>query len=68
MSIRQPARSEERPVGAGADAGQDGVCQWLSPLLVGRFEFLEWTGENHLRHSKFIGLSEGKNPKDVVRE
>jgi len=44
------------------------VCQWLSPVLVGRFEFLEWTGENHLRHSRFMGLSEGKSASDVVRE
>ena len=44
------------------------VCQWLRPVLVGRFEFLEWTGENHLRHSKFIGLSDGKSAKDVGRE
>ncbi|MEO5894932.1 MAG: non-homologous end-joining DNA ligase [Vicinamibacterales bacterium] len=43
-------------------------CQWLKPVLVGQFEFLEWTGENHLRHSKFIGLREDKNPRQVVRE
>lgn len=29
-------------------------CQWLKPVLVGQFGFLEWTGDNHLRHSKFI--------------
>jgi bifunctional non-homologous end joining protein LigD len=44
------------------------VCQWLTPVLVGRFEFLEWTGENHLRHSTFIGLSKGTDAKDVVRQ
>ena len=44
------------------------VCQWLTPVLVGRFEFLEWTGENHLRHSKFTGLTEGKDAKAVGRE
>ena len=38
-------------------------CQWLKPVLVGQFEFLEWTGENHLRHSKFIGLREDKAAK-----
>lgn len=43
-------------------------CQWLKPVLVGQFEFLEWTGENHLRHSKFVGLREDKRAKDVVRE
>jgi ATP-dependent DNA ligase len=28
---------------------------WLKPVLVGQFEFLEWTPDNHLRHSKFVG-------------
>jgi ATP-dependent DNA ligase len=43
-------------------------CQWLKPVLVDQFEFLEWTGNNHLRHSKFIGLREDRNANDVVRE
>ena len=40
----------------------------LRPALVGQFEFLEWTGENHLRHSRFIALREDKNARDVKRE
>jgi bifunctional non-homologous end joining protein LigD len=43
-------------------------CRWLKPVLVGQFEFLEWTGEHHLRHSKFIALRDDKEPKDVRRE
>jgi bifunctional non-homologous end joining protein LigD len=35
---------------------------------VGQFEFVEWTPEGHLRHSRFMGLREDKKPKDVVRE
>ena len=54
--------------GHGLTKAKMAVCRWLAPVLVGRFEFLEWTGENHLRHSKFIGLSEGKDAKAVVRE
>jgi bifunctional non-homologous end joining protein LigD len=42
--------------------------QWLKPALVGQFEFLEWTADNHLRHSKFIGLREDKRPREVARE
>jgi uncharacterized protein YdhG (YjbR/CyaY superfamily) len=30
--------------------------------------FLEWTADNHLRHSKFIGLRENKKARDVIRE
>jgi len=29
---------------------------WLEPKLVGQFEYVEWTPDGHLRHSKFIGL------------
>ena len=43
-------------------------CRWLKPMLVGQFEFVEWTPEGHLRHSKFIGLREDKKAKDVGRD
>jgi bifunctional non-homologous end joining protein LigD len=42
--------------------------QWLKPTLVGQFEFLEWTADKHLRHSKFVGLRVDKRARDVVRE
>ena len=54
--------------GQGLTQAKMAQCQWLNPILVGRFEFLEWTGENHLRHSRFVGLSEGTNAKDVARD
>jgi DNA ligase D-like protein (predicted ligase) len=54
--------------GQGLTAAKMAECQWLKPVLVGQFEFLEWTGENHLRHSKFIALREDKDPKTVMRE
>jgi len=43
-------------------------CRWLKPVLVGQFEFTEWTPEGHLRHSRFVGLREDKKATDVVRE
>ena len=43
-------------------------CQWVKPQLVGQFEFLEWTPDNHLRHSRFMGLREDKKATDVRRE
>ena len=36
-------------------------CVWLRPEVVARIEFLEWTGANHLRHTKFIGLRDDKD-------
>jgi DNA ligase D-like protein (predicted ligase) len=54
--------------GQGLTKAKMAECVWLKPVLVGQFEFLEWTADNHLRHSKFIALREDKNAKDVGRE
>lgn len=54
--------------GQGLTKAKMAECVWLKPVLVGQFEFLEWTSDNHLRHSKFVGLREDKSAKDVVRE
>ena len=43
-------------------------CVWLRPELVAQIEFTEWTPDGHLRHSKFCGLREDKDPRDVVCE
>jgi bifunctional non-homologous end joining protein LigD len=43
-------------------------CRWLKPILVGQFEFTEWTPEDHLRHSRFVALRDDKAAKDVVKE
>ena len=54
--------------GQGLTKAKMAECVWLKPVLVAQFEFLEWTADNHLRHSKFVGLREDKNARDVVRE
>jgi DNA ligase D-like protein (predicted ligase) len=43
-------------------------CVWLKPQLVAQIEFTEWTPDGHLRHSRFVGLRDDKNPREVVRE
>jgi ATP-dependent DNA ligase len=43
-------------------------CVWLRPEAVAQIEFLEWTDGDRLRHSKFVGLREDKDPKTVVKE
>jgi len=32
-------------------------CRWLKPKLHANVEYLEWTAANHLRHAKFVSLS-----------
>jgi bifunctional non-homologous end joining protein LigD len=43
-------------------------CRWLKPELVAQVEFTEWTENNHLRHSRFVGLREDKNAREVTRD
>ena len=54
--------------GQGLTAAKMAECRWLKPALVGQFEFVEWTPDNHLRHSRFIALREDKKPQEVRRE
>jgi DNA ligase D-like protein (predicted ligase) len=54
--------------GQGLTKAKMADCRWLKPVLVGQFEFLEWTGDNHLRHTRFIGLRDDKAARDVRRE
>lgn len=54
--------------GAGLTAAKMAECRWLKPKLVAQFEFVEWTSDNHLRHSKFVALRDDKNPVDVRKE
>ena len=43
-------------------------CIWVRPEVVAQIEFLEWTDADHLRHSKFVGLRDDKDPHQVVKE
>ncbi|MBB5061400.1 bifunctional non-homologous end joining protein LigD [Granulicella aggregans] len=54
--------------GQGLTADKMKECVWLRPEAVGRFDFLEWTGADHLRHTKFVALRDDKDPQKVVRE
>jgi bifunctional non-homologous end joining protein LigD len=54
--------------GGGLTAEDMGKCVWVRPEIVTRIEFLEWTDSDHLRHAKFAGLREDKNPRSVIKE
>ena len=38
-------------------------CVWVKPELIAQVEFVEWTPDGHLRHAKFVGLREDKDPR-----
>ena len=54
--------------GQGLTAEKMKECVWLKPVLVGQFEFAEWTPDNHLRHSRFVALRDDKEAREVHRE
>jgi len=54
--------------GEELDAEKMKKAVWLRPEAVAQIEFLEWTRGDRLRHSKFVGLREDKNPRSVVKE
>jgi ATP-dependent DNA ligase len=54
--------------GAGLTAAKMKDCRWLKPELVGQFEFVEWTPDDHLRHSRFMSLRDDKRLKDISHE
>ena len=54
--------------GQGLTAAKMAECRWLNPVLVGQFEFVEWTPDNHLRHSRFLGVREDKRAREVRKE
>jgi ATP-dependent DNA ligase len=65
MLIRRvvPTRFRER-----LTAAKMTECRWLTPMLVAQFEYVEWTSDQHLRHSRFMALRDDKKAKDVRRE
>jgi bifunctional non-homologous end joining protein LigD len=54
--------------GGGVSAEDMREMIWTKPELVAQIRFVEWTAENRLRHSQFMGLRPDKAAKDVRRE
>ena len=59
-------KSARRGMALTAEAMKE--CRWLKPKLMTRIEFTEWTDGNHLRHARFAGLRDDKDPRGVRRE
>jgi DNA ligase D-like protein (predicted ligase) len=47
---------------------KDGDNHWVKPKYVGQFDFTEWTDNNKLRHPRFIGMRQDKDPQEVTKE
>jgi bifunctional non-homologous end joining protein LigD len=57
---------DQPPFGRGR-LPRSGV-HWVEPRLVAEVGFSEWTTDGELRHPRFQGLRDDKEPADVVRE
>jgi ATP-dependent DNA ligase len=43
-------------------------AHWARPKIVVQVSFIEWTGNNKLRHPRLIGVRFDKHPREVRRE
>jgi bifunctional non-homologous end joining protein LigD len=43
-------------------------AHWVRPKIVVQVSFIEWTGNNKLRHPRLIGVRFDKHPREVRRE
>jgi bifunctional non-homologous end joining protein LigD len=55
------------PFGDGPPLPRHGV-HWVRPALVAEVGFSEWTDDGELRHPRYQGLRDDKDPAEVVRE
>jgi bifunctional non-homologous end joining protein LigD len=54
--------------GEALDADKMKKCVWVRPELVAQIEFLERPEQRHLRHARFAGIRDDKDPRKVVQE
>ena len=43
-------------------------AHWVQPKIVVQVGFIQWTGNNKLRHPRLLGIRHDKDPREVVRE
>jgi bifunctional non-homologous end joining protein LigD len=67
LSKRLAALKAPAPQFAVAGLPRRGV-HFVKPELLGEVEFTEWTTDGKLRHPRFLGLRDDKDPRQVVRE
>ena len=58
---------QDRPTFDSGHLPRSGV-HWVQPRLVAQVGFSEWTDGGELRHPRFQGLRDDKDPAEVIRE
>lgn len=58
----------ERRTSPFTDGPKEAGLHFVTPDLVAEVGFTEWTRDGRLRHPRYLGLREDKEPQEVVRE
>ncbi len=58
----------ERETSPFVDPVREKTAHWVNPELVAQIAFGEWTPDGKLRHPRYEGLRDDKDPKSVKRE
>ncbi|CAM3325316.1 non-homologous end-joining DNA ligase [Halomonas lysinitropha] len=68
-SFHRKMQRHERKTSPYANfAEKDEAIHWITPTFVGEVGFTEWTQDGCLRHPRFLGLRDDKDPKEVKKE
>jgi DNA ligase D-like protein (predicted ligase) len=68
LDLASKLRPLERAQTPFYDAPRFRDVTWVEPSLVAQCGFAEWTRDGRLRHPRFLGLRDDKDPRQVVRE
>ncbi|CAN5518876.1 non-homologous end-joining DNA ligase [soil metagenome] len=67
-SLRARLDPLEVPDPPVADPPREPGAHWVRPELVAQVGFAEWSDAGRLRHPRYLGQRDDKDPADVVRE
>lgn len=68
QSFHRKLKRIERKTSPFKNFDQSNGVHWVRPKYVAEVGFTEWTGNNRLRHPRFLGLRDDKAPEEVRRE
>ncbi|MFI5658745.1 non-homologous end-joining DNA ligase [Streptomyces sp. NPDC051684] len=68
LALRARLDELHQPRSPFTDRVAERTAHWARPRLVAQIEFSEWTRDGMLRHPRYQGLRDDKDPTGVVRE
>jgi bifunctional non-homologous end joining protein LigD len=62
-----PLARDGCPLAVAPPRAETRDARWVTPLLVGKVVFTEWTSDHRIRHPSWRGLRADRSPSDVLR-